>query len=191
MNFKDAYLTSYRARPLRTVMLTILAAALVTLTIGAWLLYGAARRQQAVDRRNEAQRRLTAQRLSQVRTWPAIRLPALGGASASLRTVCHGYGYTSGTFRYQLTIDSTASIAERMRAALLPRASFAIQFFDEQNFRVREIPVAWEQLTKVVNDSGRLMQLQANDAAGYCGEEVLEYRAWKLTYSLPEPRSSF
>jgi hypothetical protein len=187
-----AYATAFRSRPLRTVLLTILCFALFTFATAAWLALATSRREQHERAVQDEHSRIEAARLALIKTWKPLLIPALDGATAELSTTCQGYpSVFFGTFRYRLTFTHAAAIKRLMDAGFFPRVTFHIQFLDHYGFKQREIDVEASQLMQVMSDSPKTISFQANDAAGACGSEILDYASWNLSYPVPNSRPRF
>ncbi len=93
----------------KTRLLVGIAAGLVVLWLGSSLWQALLVRRD--NARYEAEQRRISTEMNRVRVWPEYRVPSLGGAVASLRTVCASetVGFT-GRFRYQLRVQPASTV---------------------------------------------------------------------------------
>ncbi len=186
MALADELQIAYKQRPLRTIALTTLWAFLALSAVAVCSsLVKDANETSARERRREAFNQLNAV-VGAVRDWPAVELPALGGARATLRTVCRGYTeLSSGDFQVQLRVEASAEVRRQFGGVLSGLGRFTIRFSDQDGFKVREVPIQWSQLSQVRDSRGSVTALDWAGGGGPCWSEVASYASWNLEVFFP------
>lgn len=187
-SFTDAYQAEYHRRPLWTVAITTVVAssAFVALIVGAFVIpYWLDAPTRERDQRTRAS---LDSALSVPRSWPAISLRDLGSAVATLRTTCspNASGFM-GTLRYDLQIAPADSIITRLGHFSIAPSRFVVAFYGGDGFKTHEVVVDAARMQRTYDPQGRTA-LVANDAGGWCDRDMLAYRSWNISYSLPTGR---
>lgn len=110
--------------------------------------------------------------------WSDLELRSLGGVTAKLRT-----RWRDDRLFYHFSLAPVSDVLrDRMGSTPLAMTGFKILLLDEYSFKVGEIDVPLNTLTRTVDDTGEAVDLHASDSTLFSEDDYRAMRRWSLTW---------